>query len=47
MVPAEFVRKQVNAGLEDVGADVVKIGETLASPCPSGMIFQLEFVGGT
>ncbi|TPX22728.1 hypothetical protein DIZ76_014607 [Coccidioides immitis] len=26
VVPAEFVRKQINAGLEDVGADVVKIG---------------------
>ena len=27
VVPTEFVRKQIDAGLEDVGADVVKIGE--------------------
>ncbi|PYH47528.1 DNA-directed DNA polymerase alpha catalytic subunit POL1 [Aspergillus saccharolyticus JOP 1030-1] len=26
IVPAEFVKKQINAGLEDVGADVVKLG---------------------
>ncbi|KAH8424555.1 putative thiamine biosynthesis protein (Thi-4) [Aspergillus melleus] len=26
VVPAEFVKKQINAGLEDVGADVVKFG---------------------
>ncbi|KAJ5333907.1 hypothetical protein MYU51_018297 [Penicillium brevicompactum] len=26
VVPSEFVRKQINAGLEDVGADVVKLG---------------------
>ncbi|KAJ5974197.1 Phosphomethylpyrimidine kinase type-1 [Penicillium waksmanii] len=26
VVPAEFVRKQINAGLEDVGTDVVKLG---------------------
>ncbi|KAJ5133389.1 heme oxygenase-like multi-helical [Penicillium atrosanguineum] len=26
VIPAEFVRKQINAGLEDVGADVVKLG---------------------
>ncbi|KAI1958846.1 trifunctional hydroxymethylpyrimidine kinase/phosphomethylpyrimidine kinase/thiaminase [Ophidiomyces ophidiicola] len=26
VVPTEFVRKQISAGLEDVGADVVKIG---------------------
>ncbi|KAJ5172653.1 heme oxygenase-like multi-helical [Penicillium capsulatum] len=26
VVPPEFVRKQINAGLEDVGADVVKLG---------------------
>ena len=27
VVPAEFVKKQINAGLEDVGADVVKLGK--------------------
>lgn len=27
VVPAEFVKKQFNAGLEDVGADVVKLGK--------------------
>ncbi|RHZ63973.1 putative thiamine biosynthesis protein (Thi-4) [Aspergillus thermomutatus] len=26
IVPAQFVKKQINAGLEDVGADVVKLG---------------------
>ena len=26
VVPADFVKKQINAGLEDVGADVVKLG---------------------
>jgi hydroxymethylpyrimidine/phosphomethylpyrimidine kinase len=26
VVPAAFVRKQVDAALEDIGADVVKIG---------------------
>ncbi|KAJ6172580.1 heme oxygenase-like multi-helical [Penicillium chermesinum] len=26
VVPSEFVRKQINAGLEDIGADVVKLG---------------------
>lgn len=26
VVPSEFVRKQINAGLEDVGTDVVKLG---------------------
>ncbi|RAK99131.1 DNA-directed DNA polymerase alpha catalytic subunit POL1 [Aspergillus ibericus CBS 121593] len=26
IIPAEFVKKQINAGLEDVGADVVKLG---------------------
>lgn len=26
VVPSDFVRKQINAGLEDVGADVVKLG---------------------
>jgi hydroxymethylpyrimidine/phosphomethylpyrimidine kinase len=26
VVPAGFVRKQINAALEDVGADVVKLG---------------------
>ncbi|KAJ5599646.1 hypothetical protein N7450_000713 [Penicillium hetheringtonii] len=26
IVPAEFVKKQINAGLEDVGTDVVKLG---------------------
>ncbi|KAA8650584.1 hypothetical protein EYZ11_003539 [Aspergillus tanneri] len=26
VIPAEFVKKQINAGLEDVGADVVKFG---------------------
>lgn len=26
VVPPEFVKKQINAGLEDVGADVVKLG---------------------
>ncbi|EAW13944.1 putative thiamine biosynthesis protein (Thi-4) [Aspergillus clavatus NRRL 1] len=26
VVPAQFVKKQINAGLEDVGADVVKLG---------------------
>ncbi|KAJ5666910.1 hypothetical protein N7462_011319 [Penicillium macrosclerotiorum] len=26
IVPSEFVKKQINAGLEDVGADVVKMG---------------------
>lgn len=26
VVPPEFVRKQINAALEDVGADVVKLG---------------------
>lgn len=33
VVPSEFVRKQINAGLEDVGADVVKLGELVES-CP-------------
>jgi hydroxymethylpyrimidine/phosphomethylpyrimidine kinase len=28
VVPSEFVRKQINAGLEDVGADVVKLGKS-------------------
>jgi len=27
VVPAEFVKKQIKAGLEDVGADVVKLGK--------------------
>lgn len=27
VVPAEFVKKQINAGLEDIGADVVKLGK--------------------
>lgn len=27
IVPSEFVRKQINAALNDVGADVVKLGE--------------------
>ncbi|KAJ6103623.1 Phosphomethylpyrimidine kinase type-1 [Penicillium sp. IBT 16267x] len=26
VVPSEFVRKQINAGLEDIGCDVVKLG---------------------
>ncbi|KAE8155887.1 DNA polymerase alpha, catalytic subunit [Aspergillus tamarii] len=26
IVPAEFVKKQINAGLEDIGADAVKLG---------------------
>jgi hydroxymethylpyrimidine/phosphomethylpyrimidine kinase len=26
VVPAAFVRKQIDAALEDIGADVVKIG---------------------
>lgn len=26
VIPAEFVKKQINAGLEDVGTDVVKLG---------------------
>ncbi|KAJ5112483.1 hypothetical protein N7532_000528 [Penicillium argentinense] len=26
VVPAEFVKKQINAGLEDIGTDVVKLG---------------------
>jgi hydroxymethylpyrimidine/phosphomethylpyrimidine kinase len=30
VVPSEFVRKQINAGLEDVGADVVKLGMSFA-----------------
>lgn len=29
VVPSEFVRKQINAGLEDVGADVVKLGRLI------------------
>lgn len=29
VVPSEFVRKQINAGLEDVGADVVKLGRSI------------------
>jgi hydroxymethylpyrimidine/phosphomethylpyrimidine kinase len=29
IVPSEFVRKQINAALDDVGADVVKLGKTL------------------
>lgn len=28
VVPSEFVRKQINAGLEDIGADVVKLGKS-------------------
>lgn len=28
VVPSEFVRKQINAGLEDIGADVVKLGQS-------------------
>ena len=27
VVPTEFVKKQIKAGLEDIGADVVKLGE--------------------
>jgi hydroxymethylpyrimidine/phosphomethylpyrimidine kinase len=26
VVPAEFVKKQINANLDDVGTDVVKLG---------------------
>jgi len=29
VIPAEFVKKQIKAGLEDVGADVVKLGEQI------------------
>jgi hydroxymethylpyrimidine/phosphomethylpyrimidine kinase len=28
VVPAAFVRKQIKAALEDIGADVVKLGES-------------------
>ena len=27
VIPAEFVKKQINAGLEDIGADVIKLGK--------------------
>jgi hydroxymethylpyrimidine/phosphomethylpyrimidine kinase / thiaminase len=30
IVPAGFVQKQINAALEDVGADVVKLGISLS-----------------
>jgi hydroxymethylpyrimidine/phosphomethylpyrimidine kinase len=33
VVPSEFVRKQINAGLEDVGADVVKLGQSFWTRC--------------
>jgi hydroxymethylpyrimidine/phosphomethylpyrimidine kinase len=33
IVPPEFVRKQINAGLEDVGADVVKLGQSFRIRC--------------
>jgi hydroxymethylpyrimidine/phosphomethylpyrimidine kinase len=29
IVPAQFVKNQINAGLEDVGADVVKLGMSI------------------
>ncbi|KLJ09548.1 hypothetical protein EMPG_15042 [Blastomyces silverae] len=39
IVPVEFVRKQINAGLEDVGADVVKLG-MLASAETAEMVSE-------
>ncbi|EEQ92004.1 phosphomethylpyrimidine kinase [Blastomyces dermatitidis ER-3] len=39
VVPVEFVRKQINAGLEDVGADVVKLG-MLASAETAEMVSE-------
>lgn len=33
VVPAGFVRKQINAALEDVGADVVKLGTLYLRSC--------------
>ncbi|PGH16668.1 phosphomethylpyrimidine kinase [Helicocarpus griseus UAMH5409] len=40
VVPLDFVRKQINAGLEDVGADVVKIG-MLASAETAEMVSEM------
>ncbi|OJD22860.1 phosphomethylpyrimidine kinase [Blastomyces percursus] len=39
VVPVEFVRKQINAGLEDIGADVVKLG-MLASAETAEMVSE-------
>ncbi|EEH20643.2 phosphomethylpyrimidine kinase [Paracoccidioides brasiliensis Pb03] len=40
IVPVDFVRKQINAGLEDVGADVVKLG-MLASAETAEMVSEI------
>jgi hydroxymethylpyrimidine/phosphomethylpyrimidine kinase len=41
VVPSEFVKKQINAGLEDVGCDVVKLGLLYHAYMFSGL--QLTF----
>jgi hydroxymethylpyrimidine/phosphomethylpyrimidine kinase len=28
VIPADFLKKQINAALEDIGADVVKLGKS-------------------
>jgi hydroxymethylpyrimidine/phosphomethylpyrimidine kinase len=40
VVPAGFVRKQINAALEDVGADVVKLGNffSFVSVCMNSLM---------
>ncbi|KAL4880460.1 Phosphomethylpyrimidine kinase-domain-containing protein [Aspergillus karnatakaensis] len=49
VVPAEFVKKQINASLEDVGADVVKLGmlssaETIDVIAEALSSYQIPFV---
>ncbi|KAJ5805049.1 hypothetical protein N7474_010936 [Penicillium riverlandense] len=49
VVPSEFVRKQIKAGLEDVGADVVKLGmlssaETIDVIAETLPIYHVPFV---
>lgn len=36
VVPAEFVKKQISASLDDVGADVIKLGMAQQHPLPLG-----------